>query len=380
MHVLMLLNSLAPGGTERSTIILASHLRKLGVTTTIVTLSDAPHTIEGEAIAAGVTVRRLRPGSFAKQVVELRCLMKNVRPDVLHTALFEADITGRCASWRTGYPVVSSFVNTPYDRARLSDPNVSRWKLAFVRAVDSLSAHLFVDAFHAVSDGTARANAQALAIPLDRVIVAERGRDPGAVGMTQAEARQTLREEVQVQPEQRIVLNLGRQEHQKAQVDLVNALPLLVDEGVDAVVLIAGRPGNATSAIEEATRRLGVHQSRVRLLGHRSDVPRLLAAADVLVISSLFEGTAGVALEAMSGGTPIVSTRVSGMEGVLIHRENALLVPPNDPVSLAQAVADVLADPELATRLASRGREAWQSRFTVQAAAERMLQLYEALT
>ena len=81
---------------------------------------------------------------------------------MVHSALFRADQISRLASIGTNTAVVSSFVNTPYVRERLNDPNVVRWKLRSAQALDALTSHAFVDHFHAVSDGVKAESARAL--------------------------------------------------------------------------------------------------------------------------------------------------------------------------------------------------------------------------
>jgi glycosyltransferase involved in cell wall biosynthesis len=93
----------------------------------------------------------------------------------------------------------------------------------------------------------------------------------------------------------------------------------------------------------------------VRLLGRRSDVPELLAAADVAVVSSVWEGQPLVVQEVLRAGRPLVATRVGGIPGMV--GEAALLVPSGDATALEEAVVRVLDDPELAERLASSASE-----------------------
>ena len=164
MKVLYVINSLAPGGTERSTVVLVPYLAHLGVDSTIVTLRLADHDLTDEAEASGITVRRLHATSVLGQVRELRRLVRSGAVDLVHTALFEADQIGRLAAWGTGITVVSSFVSTPYDEARLADPNVKKWKLRAVQLIDALTGRLMVRRFHAVSEGAKVANARALHI------------------------------------------------------------------------------------------------------------------------------------------------------------------------------------------------------------------------
>jgi|TARA_R110002110_G_scaffold304726_1_gene518772 glycosyltransferase involved in cell wall biosynthesis len=375
MRVLYVIDSLAPGGTEQSTIVLAPHLRELGFESTIVTLKSAEHDLTPEAEAAGITVQRLNSGRLPKRVRELRRLIRSGKFDVVHTALFDADQLGRVAAWGTGVPVVSSFVNTPYDPARLADPNVNKWKLRFVQLIDAVTGRLMVNRFHAVSEGAKVANARALRIPERRVTVAERGRDAGLLGERTDERRTASRVALGLGPDAQVVLNLGRQDYQKAQTVLIEAAALLSGSHPNLVVLIAGKHGSASADVQRA---LGepLAARHVRLLGHRSDIGDLLCAADVLAISSHFEGTAGAAVEAMALSTPIVSTNLAGLQGVLEDGRNALLVPINSSQELANGLGRLLDDATVSSRLATRAHADFIERFTLNSAAVRLAELY----
>lgn len=380
MKVLAVLNSLAPGGTEQSTVVLAHGLQALGIETTIVTMKRADHELDGIAEAGGTRVVRLRSGSAVAQLRELRHLIRSERPDVVHTALFEADQLGRLAAIGTRTPVISSMVNTPYDAARLLDPNVRRWKLRAVQVVDAITGRFFVSRFHAVSEGVKRANARALHLDPQRVTVAERGRDTTALGTRSEERTSAVRASLGVDVGAPVVLSLGRQEHQKAHVDLLAAAVLLRTRVPNLVVLIAGKDGSATREINERLADDAELASVVRILGHRADVGDLLSAADVLAISSHFEGTAGVALEAMAVGTPIVSTDLSGLVGVLEADRNAVLVAAANPEALATGLERVLTDGGLAARIAAQAQADFHARFTLSAATDRMRDLYESVS
>ena len=380
MKVLAVLNSLAPGGTEQSTVVLAHGLQALGIETTIVTMKRADHELDGIAEAGGTRVVRLRSGSAVAQLRELRHLIRSERPDVVHTALFEADQLGRLAAIGTRTPVISSMVNTPYDAARLLDPNVRRWKLRAVQVVDAITGRFFVSRFHAVSEGVKRANARALHLDPQRVTVAERGRDTTALGTRSEERTSAVRASLGVDVGAPVVLSLGRQEHQKAHVDLLAAAVLLRTRVPNLVVLIAGKDGSATREINERLADDAELASVVRILGHRTDVGDLLSAADALAISSHFEGTAGVALEAMAVGTPIVSTDLSGLVGVLEADRNAVLVAAANPEALATGLERVLTDDGLAARIAARAQADFHARFTLSAATDRMRDLYESVS
>lgn len=376
MKVLFLLDSLAPGGTETSTAALAGGLAELGVEPVIATLRSAEHGLEDQVRGVGIEVREVRAGSLVGRVRAVRRLIRDETFDVVHTALFRADQVGRIAAWRTGVPVISSFVNTPYEESRFADPNVTRWKVRLVQAVDAVTGRFMVRRFHAVSEGVKRVNARALRVPLDRVRVAERGRDAAALGDATSERRRTARAALDLPEDAEVVVNLGRLDHQKAQSVLISATSIMAARRPNVITLIAGKDGSAAGVIHEQLGSDEVAARHVRLLGHRTDIGDLICAADILVISSIFEGTAGAAVEAMALRTPIVSTDLVGVEGILENEMNALLVPRLNAVAMAEAIERVLDDPALAARLVARGSRDYVNRFTLTAASARLSELY----
>jgi glycosyltransferase involved in cell wall biosynthesis len=120
-----------------------------------------------------------------------------------------------------------------------------------------------------------------------------------------------------------------------------------------AEVLVAGKDGSAAADLRARLRADPQLAGSVRLLGHRTDVDDLLCAADVLVVASHVEGTAGAALEAMASGTPVVTSNVSSLPEVV--GDAALMVDPYDIEAIADAMARVLGNPELHASLRARG-------------------------
>jgi glycosyltransferase involved in cell wall biosynthesis len=360
-------------------VLLGSRLIKMGIEFSIVALRDTDPDLTDLAEEGGVPVCLLPSRSFTAQVLELRNIVRSLRPQIVHTGLFRADQVGRLACAFTGAKVVSSLVNTPYVEERLTDPNVTRWKLRAAQMVDATTSRLLVDQLHAVSEGVRLENARALHLPLSRITVAERGRDTSSLGERTPERNRRVRTAFGIDESLPLILNIGRQEFQKGQIDLISASRQLAKDGYGHEVLIAGKPGNASDHLEAALSDDSDAWPRVRLLGQREDIGDLLAVADVLVISSRFEGTAGAALEAMAVGTPIVCTDVIGIQGVLEHERNALLVPVGRPSEIANAVTRLIEDSALAARLVQCGQRDFAERFTLDRASESMLRLYQSV-
>jgi glycosyltransferase involved in cell wall biosynthesis len=142
-------------------------------------------------------------------------------------------------------------------------------------------------------------------------------------------------------------------------------------------VLIAG-DGPERGRLEAEVRRFGL-EGTVLLLGIRRDVPALLDALDVAVLSSDYEGSPLSVLEYMAAGKAIVSTRVGGVPGLVEDGREALLVEPRDSEALAGAVAKLLREPAEARRLGEAARERQRREFSLEAMVRRIEDLYEEL-
>ena len=143
----------------------------------------------------------------------------------------------------------------------------------------------------------------------------------------------------------------------------------------DATFVFAG-DGPLRIALEAEARRLGV-AVRCVFLGQRSDVPALLAAADLFVLPSLYEGLPVSVLEAMAAGRPVVATAIGGTDEAVTSEETGLLVAPRDPAALASAIRRLQADPALARRLAAAARGRVERDFSSEATARQVMAIYD---
>jgi glycosyltransferase involved in cell wall biosynthesis len=152
-------------------------------------------------------------------------------------------------------------------------------------------------------------------------------------------------------PGRAIVAGVGRLAAQKGFGTLIRAAARWQSRGAVPLLLIAGEgPLDA-----ELRRQAGTDGVAVRFLGPRDDVPVLLAAADVVVVPSTWEGQPLIVQEALRAGRPLVATRVGGI-AELTGEDGALLVPPGDPAALAAAVRRLLDDPQAGARLSAAAR------------------------
>jgi glycosyltransferase involved in cell wall biosynthesis len=178
-------------------------------------------------------------------------------------------------------------------------------------------------------------------------------------------------------PENAVVALFGsRLEAQKDVPTLLEAFALLAERAPDVHLVIAGQ-GTLRPELEARADALGVG-SRVHFAGVRLDMPDILRACDLFVLSSTWEGLPMVILEALAAGCPIVSTAVGGVPTAITDGETGLLVPPRDPQAFASAMERVAGDASLRHRLAEAGKAVFAARFSADAMARRYEELYVA--
>jgi len=187
--------------------------------------------------------------------------------------------------------------------------------------------------------------------------------------------RRAVRAELALADDAPLVLTVGRLVEQKGHRYLLAAIPSILAQVPAAQFLWVGEgPLRGVLQAESATLGLNVH-----LLGRRDDVPRLLAAADLFVLPSLFEGLPLVVLEAMAAGLPIVGTNVSGTSEVVRDGVSGRLVPAADAPALAAAISGLLTNPALARRMGAAGRDWGRSHFSAARMAAETAAIYREL-
>ncbi len=134
--------------------------------------------------------------------------------------------------------------------------------------------------------------------------------------------------------------------------------------------------GSRRAELQALARARGVDHV-VDFLGHREDVPAVLAAADLFVLPSRSEAFPNSAIEAMAAGLPVIATAVGGLLDLVEHGRTGLLVPPCDPESLASAIASLVRDPASAQRLGAAARHEVTSRYGFDRMVHSFEDLYE---
>lgn len=186
-----------------------------------------------------------------------------------------------------------------------------------------------------------------------------------------------VRQELGIPPDAPVLVSVAVLREEKQLHLLIQAAAELAGEHPGLQVLIAGG-GSLHDELAGLAAELGI-AGTVRLLGPRRDVPDVLAAADVAVLCSRFEGTPLSVLEYMDAGLPVVATRVGGLPHVIEHGVHGLLTEPGDAHALAAGIRELLADPERRRRMGEAGRERRRAEYDFGRTLSTLEGLYEDL-
>lgn len=371
IRVMHFIDSLHGGGAETSILETIPALVSRGIETSIVTLFDDDGALAARLSALGVKrIRLTRRGSLA-QTLQLRHLIRTERPDMIHTSLMHANLLGRIAAWNMPTAVVTSLVNCDYGPEHRATSPYGSIGVHAAHLADLLTARS-TDHFHAISEHVAQVMGQRLRIPKERMHVIYRGRDPARLGMFSKNRRLNVRASLSIAEDAPVVLSAARLDREKGVDTTLEAFRLLRARIPHAVLLLAGRPGNASSEVEAMSQSI----PGVRLLGHRTDVPDLMCAADVLAFPSRREGLGGTLVEAMALRLGIVASDIEPIAEA-IGDTGWPLVPPDNAPALADGLASVLLGGHTNEGKKVAGERRFQTVFTAEAAADRMAWLYQ---
>jgi glycosyltransferase involved in cell wall biosynthesis len=307
--------------------------------------------------------RRVSPAAHWRAFRALVRLFRAERPDVVHAHMPISGFIARLAAWWAGVPRIAYtchgfWFNFP-----------GPWPRRAIGFAMEFLAGRITDSFLTVSDAEA-ADARRLHIHKG-ARAAGNGRDPARF-RPDPEARRCVRAALDVPESAVVVLAVSRLVWHKGYPELAKAMAsvpgaelwvagerLASDRGPDMVALL---------------RAAGLDH-RLRLLGYRDDVPHLMAAADIFVLPSRFEGLPMSVIEAMLAGLPVIATDVRGPAEQVVPAETGLLVPPGDAALLATALATLAHDPAMRARMGQAGRQRALALYDEAKVLERTLEL-----
>jgi len=308
-----------------------------------------------EGVSVVAMAERHRPDRW--NAVRMARLFRALRPDVVHSrnwSCVDAILGARLAG-------VAVVIHGEHGREAVDPEGHNPLRKRLRRLMVPL-----VTLFVTVSRDLARWLVEDVSIPARKVTIIWNGVDTRRFdGRDRQEARRAL-----AIPDGVIAAGtVGRLDPVKDQIGLLRAFARIADDPRALLLIVGDAP--CRREIETSVASLGL-EGRVRLLGEREDVPRVLAGLDVFVLSSLGEGISNTILEALATGLPVVATRVGGNPELVVDRSTR---PPRSSEALAAALKHCLDEPALAARHGRAGRARAETQFSL----DRMVAAYGAL-
>ena len=376
--VLHIITRLDRGGSAEAVMQLVEGLKRDGYPVKLVTgrTVEPQEDLDAFSRRTGVPVvsieelrREVNPVDDLIALVKLMHLIGRERPEIVHTHSSKAGLLGRLAARLMDCPLIIHF---PHGHVFYG--YFGRLRTWTIILAERLAARITHRIFTLTELGKRDHIRFGIAKP-EKFVTIPCGIDVAkfsSAGRNPAEARAGFG----FSPSDVVAGYVGRLVAIKGCEYFLYALELVRKKRSDIKGIIVG-DGPLRKELEELAKGLDLSESVV-FAGAREDIPEVMHALDLFVLTSLNEGLGRVLLEAMACGVPVVASRVGGVAEIVLHRETGLLVPPENPEGIAEAILEILNDKKKAELFSRKGKERTKL-FDVRRMIERTEEIYQRL-
>lgn len=390
--------SLRSGGAERQMALLVRELDQRGLDVILLleqTDNAWPHYLEtlkntGVEIVNAMDKRFLKNGMecvrkhssfyegmpasifFKSGTLYAAGALAALKPDIVHSTLDPVNVRAGCAAILADIPVhLASFRNVDPATANFESVKFTLPIYKYILARDKMS-------MEANSHVGAEKYAHWLGIDSDLIAYNPNGIDPAIYMKTPVNARNIILRELGLPANAKIILTLSRFSPEKAPESMLNIFKSARVQTSNVYYLIAGAGMDTDGEMGRMVQQLAL-EDRLKLLGERQDIPRLLAAADVLLLPSRVEGFPNAIMEAMTASVPVVASNVGGIPDLLRDGLDGFLHGRDDLAGMARSIIKLLADADLAANMGKSARDRVCSEFTLKKLGDRTIRRYQEL-
>jgi glycosyltransferase involved in cell wall biosynthesis len=379
--IVHVITKLELGGAQQNTLHTVGHLNRERFRPYLITgrgglLDEEAASMNGVSTFFLPSLKReIKPLNDAAALKQIRAALRrigsenNSAPLIVHTHSSKAGILGRWAAWMEGVPIILhtfhgfGFNDTQFFLIRSLFEAMERW-------TSRITTHFVV-----VSKANAQKAIRCGIASKERLTLIRSGIDLSRFQDMESQ-KGPNRRELGIDEGELVVTMVGCLKPQKAPLDFVRMARIVMEAEPKSRFFLIG-DGILRPKVEKAARQLGL-TDRFTLLGWRRDIPRILSASDVMVLTSLWEGLPRAIPEAMAAGLPVVATRVDGTPEAVKDGVNGYLVEPGDVNGLAQKTIEILRDRNLRTSMGREGKRRIGP-FDIKEMVPRLEELYERL-
>lgn len=389
LKVLQIIINLEIGGAQEIVRTLVEHLAASDCTPVVCTFKDGPLRRDIEQLGIKVEVLDLPRHSvvalplFLIDMVRIwQALAQLIRKHDIN--IVQTNILGSLnflvltLPWATNLSVVLwTFQNVQFLPSK-KDVSRYHWLVKPKRYVHRLLYRLAshrVSGFIAVSDEVCESMIKQIGPIQDKITVICNSVD--IKRYERSVDKHAVRQQLGLETNTRLIATVATLKEQKGHRYLIDAAATIVPQHPDCHFLFVG-DGKLRGKLQAQVRESGL-SGNIHFLGSRRDVPDLLAASDLFVLPSLWEGLPMALIEAMAASMPVVATAVSGTVQVMIPGETGLVVPPGNSQMLAGAMIELLSDPARAQAMGIAAKQRVQAEFSAEKQANEHLALYRRL-
>lgn len=351
-------------GAEKVLLTVSNKVDKSRFRTIVVSLSDVNPKLPVllcEAQKKGISTDIIyMKGRFdLRAIFKVRRLLDKYSIDILHCHTYKADIIGLLASRFKKVHIVTTLhgwtaSNTKIKIYELLEVFATSFFDKIIVVAECIKGKLFkrrgVDKKVTVIPNGVDANK-----PLKEVNI------------------EKIKEELNIKPQSQIIGSIGRLSREKGYRYLLDAIVQIKDRFPNIVFVLIG-DGPDEENLKDYTKKLEI-SNRVIFLGYQNYIDKFLAMMEIFILPSLRESFGLVILEAMVAGKPVVATSVGGIPFLVENMKTGVLVPPKDPLALANAIVKLLEDKEEAKKMGLAGRKRVEEKFS----ADAMVKIYEGI-
>ncbi len=365
MKILYIITSTNAGGTEKALLelirridrdeyeVYVCSLKRPGVfAKRIEEAADGFYSL-GLAEAGGIKAVL----TFLPALVRLIRLSRRVRPMIIHSFLFRANILGRFAARVAGVPIVISSI-----RVIESDKH-------YKHIIDRLTSSM-VNRYMAVSEAARKFTIKHVRVCPDKIVTVYNGIDCSAVLQGNSNGFTINKALINI-------ALIGRFDRQKGHVTLIKAVKTISARHPDIRVYFFGE------GPDEIRIKTIVKQERLSeyiiFVGVTEEISRCIAQMDIIVLPSLWEGLPNVLLEAMAEARPVVASRIEGIDEVVLDGKTGILFKPGDARALAQALLRLIEDRQLAEEMGMAGKKRVLEQFPLEKTVKETEAVYRSL-
>ncbi len=338
IKILHLIPTLSSGGAERQLVNLVGSTRAEKINHVVCVIGEADFFAPsirqsgGKVIELNISAKR----PFFQAAQKFRQIIREEKPDIIHSWLYDANVAARLANLlNSKTPIITSLQLADYEPEAARIGNWNPHKVRVLKAIDKFATILTKPYFAACSEFVKKSYQKHYGIDETRTEVIYNSVNADFLASSENDLKK-LREEFGFSSDTFVFLNVGRLDAQKNHRLIFEAFRQVSAELPNAVLLLAGI-GGLENELKKAVKDLQI-DGKVYFLGRRNDVGALLEFADVFVFPSFFEGLPVALVEAMFKSLPCIASRIEVFEEVITNDENGLLIDPNSPDELKEAM------------------------------------------